>query len=97
MASAHISHESPILVGQRRSAQRARALAMLQLAPCTTYDFRTVGVSHPAARIRELVRNGYRIEVDRVTCTDGAGFFHRGVALYRLAANGGQDTLPLFG
>ncbi|MFL9885221.1 helix-turn-helix domain-containing protein [Paraburkholderia agricolaris] len=96
MASANNSPEFLGFVDQRRSAQRARALAMLQLAPRTTYDFRTVGVSHPAARIRELIEIGYRIEVDRIDCADGAGFFHRGVARYRLAEDASQSTLPLF-
>lgn len=82
---------------QTRSAQCAKALAMLRTAPRHTYDFRAAGVSHPAARIGELIDMGFCIEVARIDCTDSAGFFHHGVALYRLVSDVAREALPLFG
>lgn len=81
---------------QTRSAQCAKALALLRAAPRHTYDFRAAGVSHPAARIGELIGMGFSIEVARIDCTDSAGFFHRGVALYWLVSEVVHDALPLF-
>jgi hypothetical protein len=54
-------------------AQRKRVLDYIR-SPKTTYNLRALGISHPAARIRELMALGYRIRVERVTAVDSDGF-----------------------
>ncbi|KVZ52984.1 helix-turn-helix domain-containing protein [Burkholderia ubonensis] len=66
------------------AAQRAKVLTMLRNAPRDTYRLRAAGVSHPAARIKELIAHGYGIESSRITTADEFGFIHRGVAYYEL-------------
>ncbi|WP_430226825.1 helix-turn-helix domain-containing protein [Paraburkholderia tropica] len=68
------------------AAQRATVLSMLRNAPRDTYRLRAAGISHPAARVRELIAHGYRIESSRITIADEFGFLHRGVAYYALAS-----------
>ena len=65
--------------------QRQRALELLKIAPQTTYSLRRKGISHPAQRLKELIRNGYLITSTRVTAVDSDGYTHVGVALYSLA------------
>lgn len=66
------------------SAQRKRVLQDLRRGKRTTYALRKKGISHPAARIRELVALGYQIETHLVTAYDSDGYEHRNVALYSL-------------
>lgn len=66
------------------SAQRKRVLEYLRAAAQTTYSLRKHGISHPAARIGELIDLGHRITSHPVTAIDSDGFMHRGVALYEL-------------
>ena len=65
-------------------AQIFRALSMLRLRPRHTYELRAQGISHPAQRIKDLVRLGYKFQSDRITSVDSDAFTHRGVALYSL-------------
>ncbi|CAG2136154.1 helix-turn-helix domain-containing protein [Cupriavidus numazuensis] len=65
-------------------AQRKRVLEHLRSSPKTTYNLRALGISHPAARVRELLALGYRILVERITAVDSDGFIHHGVARYSL-------------
>ena len=68
------------------AAQRAKVLSMLRIRPRHTYSLRDEGISHPAARVRELVAAGYGISAGRITCADAAGYLHRGVAIYELVS-----------
>lgn len=66
-------------------AQIQRTLAMLKHRPRHTYELRRQGISHPAARVMDLVKRGYLITSSRITTVDGDGFTHTRVALYSLA------------
>ncbi|NIF69599.1 hypothetical protein F3J16_05240 [Burkholderia sp. Ap-962] len=66
------------------AAQRARVLEFLRAAPQTTYSLRRRGISHPSARVRELVAAGHEISATLVSAVDSDGFLHRGVARYCL-------------
>jgi len=66
------------------SAQRKRVLEYLRAAAQTTYSLRKHGISHPAARIRELIALGHQITSHPVTAIDSDGFMHRNVARYCL-------------
>ena len=65
-------------------AQHQRLLTLLRVRPRHTHELRSVGISHPAGRVRELIRRGYEISSARVTSVDGDGYTHVGVALYSL-------------
>lgn len=67
-------------------SQRDRALALLRIAPQTTYSLRKRGISHPAARLKELIGLGHNITKVTVNAVDSDGFMHVGVALYSLDA-----------
>lgn len=73
------------------AAQRRRVVTYLRSAPQTTYSLRARGISHPAARVRELIARGYLISSDPVTAYDSDGYEHRGVALYTLLS--GPETV----
>ena len=66
------------------AAQRARLLALLRIAPRTTHELRAHGVSHPAGRVHDLQKCGFRIDSSRVTTVDSDGYVHAGVARYQL-------------
>lgn len=68
-----------------KAAQRALCMRLLAIRPRHTYELRKLGISHPAARILELIEQGQPITSSRVTTVDGDGFLHRGVALYSLS------------
>jgi hypothetical protein len=68
-----------------RAAQCNRVLEYLRAAPQTTYSLRAHGISHPAQRVIELIKQGYRVDSGRVTAVDSDGFSHSGVALYALS------------
>lgn len=66
------------------AAQCKRVLEYLKSDGQTTYSLRAKGISHPAQRVKELVRLGYSICSDRVTAVDSDGFSHVNVARYCL-------------
>lgn len=66
------------------AAQCKRVLDHLKADGQTTYSLRAKGISHPAQRIKELIRLGYRIYSHRVTAIDSDGFSHANVARYSL-------------
>ena len=66
------------------AAQCKRVLEFLKADGQTTYSLRAKGISHPAQRVKELVRLGYRICAHRVTAVDSDGFSHARVARYCL-------------
>lgn len=67
-------------------AQRARLLERLHWGPVDTITARCeLNIMMPAARIRELRKNGHPIKTHRLTLTDEHGRTHQGVALYFLA------------
>lgn len=67
-------------------AQIARLLHFIRRRSRSTYDLRSQGISHPAARVKDLMRRGYVIASDRITSVDSDGFTHQRVALYSLVA-----------
>ncbi|WP_439671397.1 Helix-turn-helix domain-containing protein [Cupriavidus necator] len=71
-------------------AQRKRVLEYLRSSPKTTYNLRALGISHPAARVRELVARGYRILAERITAVDSDGFTHQNVARYTLVGEASE-------
>ncbi|MEY4764316.1 MAG: hypothetical protein RI907_989 [Pseudomonadota bacterium] len=77
-----------------KAAQRALCLHLLALRPRHTYELRQMGISHPAARMQELIELGEPITSARITTVDGDGFLHRGVALYSLAPGTGLQQGP---
>lgn len=76
------------------AAQRDFILKALRNSSKHTYWFRGQGCSHPAARVMELIEEGYQIASDRITAVDSDGYTHRGVAMYTLVAE--PDTRDLF-
>jgi hypothetical protein len=76
------------------AAQRDFILKALRNSSKHTYWFRGQGCSHPAARVMELIEEGYQIASDRITAVDSDGYSHRGVAMYTLMAE--PDTRDLF-
>jgi hypothetical protein len=66
------------------AAQRARVLEHLRAGHQTTYSLRKRGISHPAARVRELIALGHQIASSPVIAYDSDGYAHRNVALYSL-------------
>jgi len=71
-------------------AQRKRVLEHLRASPKTTYNLRALGISHPAARVRELVARGHRIRTERITAVDSDNYTHHGVARYVLLSEGDE-------
>lgn len=70
------------------STKATQRLAMLdhlkQHGKISTIESREqLGISHPAARVMELRRQGFQIETRRVLEADSGGRFH-GIALYVL-------------
>lgn len=76
------------------AAQRDFILKALRNSSKHTYWFRGQGCSHPAARVMELIDQGYQIASDRITAVDSDGYTHRGVAMYTLIAE--PDARDLF-
>jgi hypothetical protein len=73
-------------------AQVQRVLARLKRGPATTLNLRSdQDVIHPAGRIAELRRRGYRISTYMVDRQTDAGAWHR-VGMYRLHA--GKAATP---
>jgi hypothetical protein len=66
------------------SNQRTRAIALLNIADQTTYNFRAHGIAQCATRIWELKKLGWPITKTTVTAVDSDGYMHVGVALYSL-------------
>lgn len=65
--------------------QKKAVLKLLEHGPKTTFEFRNLGICHPAARVQELRKSGHRI--DTVLCPkepDHRGFVHGMVAKYSL-------------
>lgn len=73
-------------VDNSMAAQRSKVLTMLRNAPRDTYRFRAAGISHPSARVKELIEDGYGIESSRITTADEFGHPHDGVAYYELVS-----------
>lgn len=67
-----------------RARQQGLVLAALRAGPLTTIAAReTLGIAHPAGRVHELRRMGYRIETGRRVANDAAGRKHQ-IASYVL-------------
>ncbi|RQS22460.1 MULTISPECIES: helix-turn-helix domain-containing protein [unclassified Burkholderia] len=77
------------------AAQRRLALKELRRRRRHTYFLRARGISHPAARIMELIAMGYKIESHRVTAVDSDGFTHHGVAMYELVDERDSDLVDM--
>lgn len=75
----------PIKAAGSKAAQRVLCMRLLAIRPRHTYELRRLGISHPAARIQELIEQGEPIASSRITTVDGDGLLHRGVALYSLS------------
>ena len=73
-------------------SQRDRALALLRISPQTTYSLRQKGISHPAARLKELIALGHNITKASVNAVDSDGYTHYGVALYSLTASTSDEV-----
>lgn len=75
---------------QAKERQRAVLLAQLRKgASISTIRAREdLGIAHPAGRVHELRRSGYRIVTHRVSVADSSGKRHI-VASYCLASAGG--------
>lgn len=73
-------------------AQRHITLALLRRGPRSTYELRRHGISHPAARIGELIAGGHNIVSARITGVDSDGFLHRNIALYELVSAPAHDS-----
>ncbi len=84
----------PIKAAGSKAAQRALCLHLLALRPRHTYELRQLGISHPAARIQELIEQGEQITSARITTVDGDGFLHIRVALYTLSDGAGAMRSP---
>lgn len=69
-----------------KTAQLVKAAEMLSRRPHHTYEFRVCGISHPAARVKDLIARGYVITSSRITTVDAEAFVHRNVALYELVS-----------
>ena len=67
-----------------KDAQIERMLALLQRGPRHTHELRRHGISHPAARVLDLVQRGWNIASDRISTVDSDGFTHNRVARYSL-------------
>lgn len=75
--------------------QRARVLAWLRNASLSTLEARSeLDVMHPAARVMELRKDGYRIDKVTVQEATPCGQVHR-VARYVLVPTGDGHSLPL--
>ncbi len=71
--------------GSSAAAQRQRILSWLVTAPLTTIQARSyLDILHPAGRVMELRKKGYKIQTVWVEDITEAGIFHR-VAKYILA------------
>lgn len=68
------------------ASQRKRLVELLRASAQTTYSLRAKGISHPAARVRELITHGFKIATSLVTAADSDGYLHARVALYTLRA-----------
>lgn len=84
----------PIKAAGSKAVQRTLCLQLLAFRDRHTYELRQLGISHPAARIQELIEQGEPITSARITTVDGDGFLHRGVALYSLAGGAGATRSP---
>lgn len=74
-----------IMLPTNTQSQRARLLAALKTGPVNTVTARIeLGVMHPAGRIFDLIKRGHNISSQRINITTPQGFYHRGIALYRL-------------
>lgn len=79
------SNYIPYFADLSASAQRARLLDALRCAPITTLEARrNLDILMPAARVRELRLEGYRIETIRIHQETDSGKPHN-VARYVLA------------
>jgi hypothetical protein len=71
--------------------QQAKALALLRLAPQTSYSLRANGIAQCAARIFELREMGHIITTERVKAIDSDSFVHAGAARYWLMKEAQQQ------
>ena len=67
-------------------AQIARLAALLQSGPRHTHQLRSMGISHPAARVLDLQKRGWSIASVRIPTVDSDGHPHARVALYTLVS-----------
>lgn len=73
------------------AAQLTKALELLRRRQHHTYEFRARGISHPAARVKDLIARGYVITASRITTVDAESFEHRNVALYELVSEPSKE------
>lgn len=69
-----------------------RTRDLLRVRARHTYELRRHGISHPAARVLDLIKRGYVIASNRITTVDGDGFRHVNVALYSLTGEPKEAT-----
>jgi len=71
--------------------QRQTALSALATGPKTTIELRhDFDIMMPAARIKELRDDGYRIDTYLVKAVNPFGTEHSRIALYSLVVEGGE-------
>ncbi|WP_230587153.1 helix-turn-helix domain-containing protein [Gallibacterium anatis] len=64
--------------------QRLAILNRLKQGPCSTLEFRAMGICSPAPRIMELRTQGYDISTSKRYEIDHVGVNHKGIAVYIL-------------
>ena len=84
----------PIKAAGSKAAQRVLCMRLLAIRPRHTYELRRLGISHPAARILDLIEQGQPITSSRVTTVDGDSCPHRDVALYSLSGGNTESSAP---
>lgn len=82
-AKAEAITNNPQIHSTSTIAQLKRVLSMLKHKPVNTLEFRAEAVPHPAGRVNDLRKMGYKILTKMVTATDSNGSSHR-VAEYSL-------------
>lgn len=72
-------NQSKQLYGNSCASQRARILKIFETCPrLSTMEARdTYGIMSPAPRIKELRKQGYKIDTHRITESDANGVPHR--------------------
>lgn len=92
-ANQKASQENSRLQNTSNEAQLARLVLHLRMGSSDTFTImRELNICRPGARICDLRATGYKIITTRTTLTDEWGRNHRGVAVYTLTAEPGQQV-----
>jgi len=93
MANQKASQQKSPLQNTSNDAQLARLVLHLREGSSDTFTImRELNICRPGARICDLRVSGYKIITMRTTLTDEWGRTHRGVAIYTLIAEPGQQV-----